>query len=95
MSSTFGSSVTPCASRHNPLDLSERSGNTRSQSPAGRDSTQFATIDERQYPMEGKIGPRECISSSFISGEEKLLKMHREQKERLLTEYEQLIQTNV
>ena len=41
--------------------------------------------------MEGNIGPRECRSSSFISGEEKLLK-HREQKERLLTEYEQLIQ---
>ena len=42
--------------------------------------------------MEVNIGPRECRSSSFISGEEKLLKMHREQKKRLLTEYEQLIQ---
>ena len=93
-SSTFGSSVTPCASRGrpNPLDLSMRWGNTRSQSPAGQNSTQFATIDEGQYPMELNIGPRECRSSSFFSGEEKLLKIHREQKKRLLTEYEQLIQ---
>ena len=39
VNSTFGS-VTPCASRGSPLDLSVRWGNTRSQSPAGRDSTQ-------------------------------------------------------
>ena len=90
VNSTFGSSVTPCASSRNPLDLSVRWGNTRSQSPAGQDSTQYATIDEGQYPMEVNIGPRECKNSSFISGEEKLL--HREQKERLLTEYKQLIQ---
>ena len=91
---TFGSSVTPCAGGRNPLDLSVRWGNTRNQSPAGRDSTQFATTDEGQYryPMEVNIGPRECRSSSFISGEEKLLKIHREQKKRLLTEYKQLIQ---
>ena len=85
-------SVTPCAGVRNPLDLSVRWGNTRNQSQAGPDSTQFATIDEGQYPMEVYIGPRECRSSSVISGEEKLLKMHREQKKRLLTEYEQLIQ---
>ena len=88
INSAFGSSVTPCASRRNPLDLSVRSvlGNTSSQSAMGRDSTQFVTIDERQYLMEVNIGQRmkECRCSSFISGEEKLLKMYREQKDRLL-----------
>ena len=86
VNSTFGSSVTPFASRRNPLDLSERSGNTRSQSPAGRDSTQFATIDERRYPMEGNIGPMECISSSFISGEEKLNREDEQGTEREITD---------
>ena len=53
---------------------------------------QIRVDDEGQYPMEVNTGPRECRSTSFISGGEKSLKMYREQKVRLLTQYEQQIQ---